>query len=90
MSVAGKYFVAPHAVWRFRQRIDSRLGYEDALAAIIRGLEQDAMAPKPLSNGAGIMIRTRGRRHGRYDFRAVVLPGEGAKPAVATVLRSGR
>ena len=90
MSVAGRFFVTPHAVERFRERIDPRLDYDAALAAVIYGLEWDAMPPKRLHHDLGVMIRTRGRRHGRYDFRAVVVPGEGALPAVSTILWSGK
>lgn len=84
--IDGPAFVTPHAVRQFIARIAPRLGYDAARAAILGGL-RDCGAPKPLRSGAGYYVRV---RRGPYLFRAVIVPGEGTKPAVATILRSGK
>lgn len=84
--IAGRYFVTPHAVKQFRARIAPRLSYDQALGAIIRGLEETESEPKPCHSGKAVYIRVRRP----YAFRAVIAPGEGELPAVITILRSGK
>lgn len=83
--IAGRYFVTPHAVKRFRQRIIRGMTYEQALGAIINGLERTRSEPRRLHDGTGWMIRCRRP----YNFRAVVKPTDEGAPAVVTILRSG-
>ncbi|HEX6940905.1 MAG TPA: hypothetical protein VF158_15920 [Longimicrobiales bacterium] len=84
--IAGRFFVTPHAVERFRQRIAPHLTYEQALGAIIRGLDATDSERRPAQSGTRYYIRVRRP----YAFRALIVPGEGPLPAVATVLRSGK
>ncbi len=82
----GDFFVTPHAVRQFQSRIAPRLTYEQALGAVIRELRA-APEPRPTENGKAHYVRTRGE----WKFRAVIAAGEdGAKPAVITILRSGK
>jgi hypothetical protein len=83
--IAGRYFVTPHAVERFRERIAPHLSYGQALGAIIRGLEETTSEPRPAHSGKGYYVRVRRP----YAFRALIVPGDGPFPAVATVIRSG-
>lgn len=83
--IAGRFFVTPHAVERFRERIAPHLTYEEALGAIIHGLKETTSAPKPRGDTGAITIRVRRP----YNFRAVIMPGDGPAPAVVTILRSG-
>ena len=46
--IAGPAFVTPHAVARFRQRIQGGLTYEQALGIIIRGLDSGVRSMTPL------------------------------------------
>lgn len=84
--IAGRYFVTPHAVHRFRERIAPGLTYDQALGAIIRGLEEATSEPRPAHSGTGYYVRVRRP----YAFRALIVPGDGSFPAVATVIRSGQ
>lgn len=83
--IAGRYFITPHAVERFRERIAPHLTYDQALGAIIRGLEETKSRPVPAHSGGGHWIRVRRP----FAFRALIVTGDGPLPAVATVLRSG-
>lgn len=84
--IAGPAFVSPHAVRQFCARIAPGLDYEQALGAIIRGVEDGVRAGRvrELGNGRGVGVRARGA----YSFRAVIVPGT-PLPVVVTVLRSG-
>lgn len=84
--IAGPAFVGPHPIAQFRSRI-APLSYEQARAAILAELAEHTVSVRPAQSGAGVIVRTRG---GRYAFRALIGPGEGALPAVITILRSGR
>lgn len=85
--IAGEAFITPHAVAQFQARIPgfAQATYEQALGVIIRALRDDARSVRPTQNGKGICVRVRGR----VNFRAVILPSDG-KPAVVTILRSGK
>lgn len=83
--IAGRYFVTPHAVRRFQQRVAPRLSYRQALGTIIRCLEETTCEPVPLHHEPGWMIRVRRP----YNFRAVVRLAEDGTMVVATILRSG-
>lgn len=86
--IAGDVFVTPHAVEQFRSRIPGMAGlrYEAALARIIRALHADTVSIRPTANQQAVCIRVRGE----VNFRAVVSTGSGDKPAVVTILRSGK
>lgn len=84
--IEGEVFVTPHAVAQFQARI-APLAYDAARAAILEELTAHTRSLQPARSGAGVVVRTRG---GRYAFRAVIGPGDGAKPAVVTILRSRR
>lgn len=87
MGASGKYFVTPHAVHRYQERIED-VPYRVALGRIIGGLNgEGAMEPKGLPEGT-VGIRVRRPEPG---FRVVVddREPEGPLPAVVTVLRSG-
>lgn len=85
MPAAGQVFVTPHAVRQFIERI-APMAYEQALGAIIRELDEHCVSVKPSCSGKAAIARTRG---GRYDFRAVIGPGQGPLPAVITILKGG-
>jgi hypothetical protein len=81
-------YVTPHAVERFRARIDPDLDETSARAAILRGLETDTASVVPAHSGRGVVVRVR-RRSQPYSFRALIGPGDGPLPAVVTILQSG-
>ena len=83
--LTGRYFVTPHAVRQFIQRIAPRMDYDRALAVIIDGLNR-AGPEKPTTNRCAFCVRVRGK----WNFRAILCRGEGPMPAVATILRSGK
>lgn len=83
--LTGKYFITPHAVRSFVDRIAPRMSYDRALSVIVRGLESCG-EEKPLRNRQGFYVRVRGA----WNFRAVIGRGDGPLPAVITILRSGK
>jgi hypothetical protein len=86
MGIAGAYFLTPHAVEQFRNRMAWRMSYEDALAAIIKGIAEHGEEPTPALNDSGAyIIRV---KKGPFRFRAVVDPRrrEGDKSAVVSIL----
>ena len=85
----GDFFITPHAVHQFQQRIAPWLNYEQARHIIITELNAalDTAERHLTENGKAYYIRI----SGDWQFRAVFVPGEGdAKPAVITILRSGK
>ena len=71
---------------QFQTRIAPRLTYEQALGAIIRGM-REAQEFHITENGKARYTRI----DGPWQFRAVIRDGAGEeKPAVITILRSGR
>ncbi len=78
--IAGEYFITPHAVRQFVKRMAWNMTYEEALAAIIKGLENDIESIKENHTGAKII-----RVKGEWKFRAVVRDN-----AVVTILKSGK
>jgi hypothetical protein len=82
------YFITPHAVRKFQERV-AQLPYDEVIMVVARAL---SVAPiekhGATQNGRGMSIRVTDP----FDFRAVILPGRDAseKPAVVTVLKSGR
>lgn len=80
----GKYFITPHAIEQFRNRIHN-LPYEDVLAIILKGLQDNAMPARPSENGDSDYIRVRAKAVGDYNFRAVVRDG-----VCVTILKSGK
>lgn len=78
--IAGEYFITPHAVKQFIRRMAWNMTYEEALAAIIKGLGRDIESIKSNPTGATII-----RVKGEWKFRAVVRDN-----AVVTILKSGR
>ncbi|HEX7313276.1 MAG TPA: hypothetical protein VF297_05120 [Pyrinomonadaceae bacterium] len=83
-TFAGRAFVTPHAVQRFQERVAS-LSYDAALGAIIKGLERPASAYSS-GHGKGLVIEV----NQPYEFKAVLMPGKGGKPAVVTILECER
>lgn len=84
MSVAGRWFITPHAVNQYRQRFARRLTYEDALAELIR-LSEAAHYVKETHAGAQ---QWRGPKPGR--LRMIVQPNpEPLLPTLVTVLPFG-
>lgn len=82
-------FVTPHAVEQFRARIAPSLDYEAARQAILDGIERHRRGEPGRHSSGAVTIRVRG---GPHAFRAVLMPpicGHD-RPAVVTVLRSGR
>lgn len=85
----GDFFITPHAVRQFQSRIAPWLTYEQALHIIITELNAalENQKRRPTENGKAYYIRV----NGDWQFRAVFVPGKGdAKPAVITILRSGK
>ena len=78
--IAGKYFITPHAVRQFIKRTAWNMTYEEALAAIIKGLGNDIKSIKENHTGATII-----RVKGKWNFRAVVRDN-----VVVTILKSGK
>ena len=79
--IAGRFFVTPHAVRRFIERIDPRLTYEQALAELV-GCSERVRRVKELSPGVWLYREGRPRR-----LRFIVaINGHGA-PQLLTVLR---
>lgn len=83
--IRGGYFVTPHAVRRFRDRIRA-LGFDDAREAILASLASPKSV-RPFPDRPGWCVRT---EH-PYRLRVVVMPPDGSPgrplPAVTTVLR---
>lgn len=83
---AGDFFITPHAVRQFQSRIAPWMSYEQALGTVIREL-RDAGEWHSTENGRAQYVRTTGQ----WQFRAVIMPGEGtSQPVVVTILRGGK
>lgn len=82
--IAGEFFITPHAVRQFQIRIAPWMTYEQALGAIIRGLGSAGEVHSTM-NGKARYVRV----NGDWQFRAVIGEGQ-ARPAVITILRSGK
>jgi len=81
-SIAGMWYVTPHAVARYRQRVRS-CSRDDARAELI-ALSSRARFVRPLEDGCEMW---RGPRRGPSGgLRLIVGPGEGDLPALLTVL----
>jgi len=81
---AGGFFVTPHAVRQFQNRIAPWMDYEQALGTIIREL-QHAKEFRLTENRKAHYTRI----DGRWQFRAIIQEGKDL-PAVTTILRSGK
>ena len=77
--IQGNYFITPHAVESFQQRIDD-LPYEAARTRIIEMLSK-ARSAKHDKHGRGLILRVREKG---CNFRAIVKGN-----TVVTILRSG-
>jgi len=98
MAFTGRFFVTPHAVHRYIERIRPGLGYEEARAELI-ALAAEARLVRPyLTPGLPPAELWRGPRVGpasakdrRSRLRFVVTPGTraGGLPAIVTVLPCG-
>lgn len=85
--IAGRYYITPHAVAQFRERIAPGLSEDAARLAIIWELAHHIRAAVRLRTGA-VRVRCRG---GRYAFCALVSgESEGTAPAVVTIQRGQR
>jgi hypothetical protein len=82
MSIGGNFFITPHALHRFQQRI-CPLSESDALAAIIKSLANPAVSAKLQKDGTTVRVRTRTP----FKFRAFITPPkcDGDYPAVVTI-----
>lgn len=86
MAITGKVFVTPHAVHQFQSRIIA-IPYEKARDIIAQAVSEIPTEEwRITSNGIARLVRT---RH-PFQFRAIILDGEGELPAVVTILRHGR
>lgn len=84
MPAAGRYFITPHAVHRYVERVMPGLTYEQALGDMINALERTTSSPKRLRDG---MLRVRVRKP--RDWFALVSDRGPGLPQVVTVMRSG-
>lgn len=95
MAFVGKFFVTPHAVRRYIERIQPDLGYEAALGEVIKLVEEaryirpyanPGLPPGQLWRGPPVGPRSANDRRSRLRF--VVVPNErpGYLPAIVTVL----
>jgi len=77
VTAAGRWFVTPHAVARYRERVDPDLSYEEALGRIIRDSERAAYVRPALD----------GREEWRSPERVryVVAPPNGSGPLPSVV-----
>jgi hypothetical protein len=84
--VAGKWFITPHAVRQYRERV-RECSYEEALADLIR-LSEAAHFVRQAQGACemwrGPRKRVNGKRTG--GVRLFVGPGSGDLPALVTVL----
>ncbi len=85
MSAAGRCFITPHAVDRFRRRI-ALLDYDHALGAIIRGLERAVVAERVVGTRDGRSVRDIAVV-GEYQFIATISGAQrtGLLPAVGSI-----
>lgn len=78
MSAAGRFFVTPHAVDRYRERTGQRhLSYEQALGAVIQ-LSERARRVKPWGRGLTLY-------RGPKPHRLRLLVNEAARPLPALI-----
>lgn len=89
--IDGEYFVTPHAVHQFIERIPGyrRFSFEGARAVIIASMRDHVHSVRPTQNGVATCIRVRSPH---VNFRALVAaPSDNEScPSVVTILRSGR
>ena len=79
MSAAGRWFITPHAVRAYRERIDRRADYKGALTALIN-ISEIAHRVKP--KGEAVLYRT-SRAHGKIN--CLVAEGGPGLPQLLTV-----
>lgn len=79
MAARGKFFITPHAVRRFIERIRPDLSFERALGVLI---DLSSRARRVRGKGRGYEVW---RTPSPERLRLIVGPGEGALPAVITV-----
>lgn len=81
MSAVGRWFVTPHAVQRYRERVDPSVSYEQALGALVH-LSERAHFVKRREDGVECW------RVGRADghLRLRVQPQADGLPQLLTVL----
>lgn len=82
MSAVGRWFVTPHAVQRYRDRIDPQASYEKALGVLIH-LTARAHFVRPTREGAELWRLSGADGRLRFIVRASEL---GALPQLLTVL----
>lgn len=82
MSASGRWFVTPHAVQRYRERIDRRATYDEALSALI-AMSEGAHAVREIEPGLWLW---RGPKPRRLRLRvSTVGPG---LPQLVTVIEA--
>jgi len=82
MSASGRWFVTPHAVRRYIERVDRRASYEEALDRLI---DMSARAHRVRSLDDGTELWRVGRTDGKLRFR-VRAGVDGKLPQLVTVL----
>lgn len=80
MAAVGRWFVTPHAVERYRERIDPRASYDVALARLIA----ESLVSRPVKELEPGLWLYRGSRPRRLRYR-VSTAGDGL-PQLVTVL----
>lgn len=80
--IPGRWFISPHAVRRYRERLRPRLTYEQALVELVR-MASGARYVRRLDSGLELW------RLGPSRVRGIVGPGVGPLPVLVTVLAGG-
>lgn len=78
--ISGRWFVTPHAVHRYQERVRRGLTYEQALAELINAAES-ARFVRDTRDGLQLWRAGKPTR-----ARLIVGPGEGGRMALVTVL----
>jgi hypothetical protein len=84
MGAQGSWFITPHAVARYREKIDSRASYAAALARLV---EMSTAAHRVSVQADGVEVWRVGKRHGRLRFKVHSAHGD-ELPQLLTVLPS--
>jgi hypothetical protein len=80
--IAGRWFITPHAVRRYIERVDRRAGYEQALAELVR-FSEVARPVKEISPGVWLF---RSGKPLRLRFRVATDQRDGEAPQLLTVM----
>ena len=88
MAIVGVWFVTPHAVQRYRERIDPRASYEEALEILAAESERARFVKLiPAGHGLPACALFKGRALARKAYlRLLVGRNEDGAPQLVTVL----